>query len=196
MGAARALVDLAARRPGPGSGRSRTGSAMAAHLGPAPASDLQWWAGWTVTQTKRALAATDAVEIEVEVAEGEFEAGHVLPETMAVLDQSSASPWIALLPALDPTSMGWKHRDWYLGPHRDHFFDRSGNIGPTIWADGRVVGAWAQRADGEIVTQLLEELGADQRSAVAARAQELEAWLGPLRFKPRFPTPLERSLRS
>ena len=27
-------------------------------------------------------------------------------------------PWIALLPPLDPTTMGWKERDWYLGPHK------------------------------------------------------------------------------
>jgi hypothetical protein len=55
--------------------------------------------------------------------------------------------------------MGWTIRDFYLDPaHRDHtrpgtLFDRSGNPGPTVWWDGRIVGGWAQRADGEVVVQ-------------------------------------------
>ena len=40
-------------------------------------------------------------------------------------------------------------RDWYLGPHKAALFDRNGNIGPTIWWDGRIVGGWAQRRDGD-----------------------------------------------
>ena len=59
-------------------------------------------------------------------------------------------PTAALLPALDPTPMGWVERDWFLGEHRAPLFDRTGNIGPTIFWQGRVVGGWAQRADGEI----------------------------------------------
>ena len=31
-------------------------------------------------------------------------------------------------------------------------FDRNGNAGPTVWWDGRVVGGWSQRGDGEIVS--------------------------------------------
>jgi hypothetical protein len=33
-------------------------------------------------------------------------------------------PWAALLPALDPTVMGWTERSWYLGDHRAPLFDR------------------------------------------------------------------------
>ena len=29
-----------------------------------------------------------------------------------------SAPWVALLPPLDPTTMGWNERDWYLGPHK------------------------------------------------------------------------------
>ena len=32
-------------------------------------------------------------------------------------------PWAALLPPLDPTTMGWFERDWYLGPHKAQLFD-------------------------------------------------------------------------
>ena len=78
-------------------------------------------------------------------------------------------PWIALLPALDPTPMGWSGRDWYLpAEHRAALFDRTGNIGPSVWCDGRIVGGWAQRPDG------------DDRLAAAARtsATELTAAVG------------------
>ena len=32
--------------------------------------------------------------------------------------EARPDPWIALLPSLDPTIMGWTSRDWYLAPHR------------------------------------------------------------------------------
>jgi Winged helix DNA-binding domain len=107
---------------------------------------------------------------------------------------ASPGPWVALLPALDPTAMGWTARDWYLGPHRVALFDRSGNIGPTVWAEGRIVGGWAQRGDGEILTRLLEDVGTAASAAIGAEAAALAAWLGDVRFKPRFGTPLERQL--
>ena len=68
-------------------------------------------------------------------------------------DLREPEPWIAFLPALDPTTMGWKQRAWYLGDLATFggpVFDRNGNAGPTIWMDGRVVGGWAQRKSGEI----------------------------------------------
>jgi hypothetical protein len=105
-----------------------------------------------------------------------------------------AKPWVALLPALDPTPMGWVGRDWYLGPHAASLFDRSGNIGPTIWSDGRIVGGWAQRPDGEIVYRLLEDIGSDKAGQVRAAADRLADWVGPVRVRPRFRTPLEQEL--
>jgi hypothetical protein len=90
--------------------------------------------------------------------------------------------------------MGWQARDWFLGPHRAPLFDRTGNIGPTVWWEGRVVGGWAQRPSGEIVVRLLEDIGADGEAAVSGQAAALEAWLGANRVTPRFRTPLEREL--
>jgi hypothetical protein len=102
-----------------------------------------------------------------------------------------------LLPALDPAPMGWQERTWYLGAHRAACFDRSGNIGPTVWSDGRIVGGWAQRKDsGEVVVRLLEDIGAEAEAAVHAEAQRLRAWVGDARVTPRFRTPLERELCS
>ena len=106
-----------------------------------------------------------------------------------------AQPWAALLPALDPTAMGWRERAWYVGEHTAALFDRSGNIGPTAWWDGRIVGGWAQRQDGEIAVRLLEDVGAEAAAAIAAEAERLREWIGPgSRITPRFRTPLEREL--
>jgi hypothetical protein len=105
-------------------------------------------------------------------------------------------PWVALLPTLDPTTMGWKERGWYLGPHGRVLFDRNGNAGPTVWADGRVVGGWSQRKDGEVVYRLLEDVGRDAEVAIAAEAERVAAWLGDVRLSPGFLPPFQRELAS
>jgi hypothetical protein len=156
-------------------------------FGPAPASDLQWWGGWTGGQTKAALAALPTVEVDLD-----GQPGVALADDLEFPDL--VPPAAALLPGLDPTPMGWQARDWFLGPHRAPLFDRTGNIGPTVWWEGRVVGGWAQRASGEIVFRLLEDIGADGEAAVSGQAATLEAWLGANRVTPRFRTPLEREL--
>ncbi len=109
-------------------------------------------------------------------------------------DDVATAPVAALLPALDPTPMGWQARDWFLGEHRAALFDRTGNIGPTVWWAGRVVGGWAQRPSGEVGYRLLEDVGVEAAAAITAAAMRLESWLGPGRVTPRFRTPLERAL--
>jgi hypothetical protein len=101
---------------------------------------------------------------------------------------------VALLPALDPTPMGYVERGWFLGPHAPALFDRSGNIGPTIWLDGRIVGGWAQRKDGRVAYRLLEDVGQAAADNLAVAARDLGLWLGEIRVTPRFRTPLEREL--
>jgi hypothetical protein len=155
--------------------------------GPATVADLKWWSGWTLTQTRAALAAIGAVGVDLGGA-----AGVVLPDDVEV--EPSPDPWVALLPALDPTVMGWKERAWYLGEHGPTLFDRSGNAGPTVWWHGRVVGGWAARKDGEIAFRLLEDVGSDAVAAIEAETVRLAAWLGERNVIPRFGTPLEREL--
>ncbi|MEU2283999.1 winged helix DNA-binding domain-containing protein [Streptomyces sp. NPDC013178] len=159
--------------------------------GPATEADLKWWTGWRVTDVRRALAAIGARAVSLD--EG---TGYVVD---ADLDPVPApdEPWAALLPALDPTAMGWQERDWYLAPDlRPALFDRSGNVGPTVWWDGRVVGGWAQRPDGEIVWRILDGkgVGRDAETAIAAEAERLRAWVGATRVTPRFRTPVEKGL--
>jgi hypothetical protein len=90
--------------------------------------------------------------------------------------------------------MGWRERAWYVGGHAAALFDRSGNIGPTAWWDGRIVGGWAQRKDGEITVRLLEDAGREAAAAICATARQLQEWVGAARITPRFRTPLEREL--
>jgi hypothetical protein len=156
-------------------------------FGPGTLADIRWWTGWTAARSRAALAAVGAIEVGLE--EG---VGYVLPDDEAPAPPTE--PWVALLPSLDPTMMGWKERDWYLGEHRGALFDRNGNAGATVWVDGRVVGGWAQLPDGSIVTELLEPLDRRRRAAVDAEADRLAEWFGDARATPRFRTPLERRL--
>jgi hypothetical protein len=148
-------------------------------FGPATTEDLQWWMGWTGAVTKRALA--DCGAVAVEVASG--------PAWLAADDdeQPAAEPWVAVLPGLDPTTMGWKQRDWYLPPAAAESFDSNGNGGPTLWVDGRIVGAWAQTRDGEIHTHYFERVAANRRREIDRRITELKQLVGGTRFTVRFP---------
>lgn len=149
-------------------------------FGPATADDLQWWAGWSAATTCRALADCAAVPVMLSEGPGWVAAGDEAEEP-------PVEPWVALLPGLDPTTMGWKRRSWYLPDAAGDAFDRNGNAGPTIWVDGRVVGAWAQAPDGEIRTHLFEPLPARRRAEIADRCAWLRAVLGETRFTVRFP---------
>lgn len=160
-----------------------------ARFGPATLADIQWWAGWTAGITNRALTAIHAVEVDLD--DG---AGWVLPDD---LDDEAASPWIAFLPALDSTTMGWKERVWYLGDLAKFggpVFDVNGNAGPTIWVDGRVVGGWVQRKSGEIAYQLLADVAPRRRKAIATEADRLQGLIGDARVNVRFPAPMQKQL--
>ena len=153
-------------------------------FGPVTTTDIRWWTGLTAAQVKKALGALDAEAVALADGEGWVLAGQPLPEASGV----------SLLPGLDPTPMGYKSRGWFLGGHDEALFDRNGNVGPTIWIDGRIVGGWAVDAEGRVQTRLLERTTAAQRKAVAQRAHVLQVWLQGLSVTPRFRTPLEREL--
>jgi hypothetical protein len=156
-------------------------------FGPGTEADLRWWTGWTARAVRAARAPVGAVEVDLD-----GEAGFVLADDLE--PTPTPEPWVALLPSLDPTTMGWKLREWYLGDYKDALFDTSGNAGPTIWVDGRIVGGWAMRPDGEVVTKLLEDVGREASEAVDAETGRLTEWLQAARVVPRFPTPLHKEL--
>jgi len=160
-----------------------------ARFGPATEADLTWWTKWTKARTRRALAATGAVEVDLDGGPG-----LALSDDLEPTD--AVEPWGALLPALDPTTMGWKGRDWYLGDHGKALFDVNGNAGPTIWWDGRVVGGWAHLPSGEIAMTLLDDVGSEATATLEAYAGRLAEKIGDVRLtaRARGYSPVEKQL--
>jgi hypothetical protein len=154
-------------------------------FGPGTQADIKWWLGSTVSAVRRALAKLGAVEVDLE-----GRTGYLLPDDLEVAEPLEG--WAALLPPLDPTTMGWFERDWYLGPYKEQIFDANGNAGPAVWWEGRIVGGWRQAESGDIVLQLLEDIGSDGRQAAEGEAARLTEWLDGTRVLARFPSPLSR----
>jgi hypothetical protein len=156
-------------------------------FGPGTEADITWWLGGRVTEVRRSLADLGAVAMGLD-----GETGFVLPDD--VDEEPALEPWTALLGPLDPTTMGWKGRAWYLGAHKARLFDTAGNAGPTMWSDGRIVGGWAQDPHGVVVLQPLEDIGAEAQASFERQAGELTTWFGGARRLMRFPSPLAREL--
>ncbi|MFE7183419.1 winged helix DNA-binding domain-containing protein [Streptomyces erythrochromogenes] len=157
--------------------------------GPATEADLKWWTGWTLTDVRKALAAVGPDQVRLD------DGSTALVSPGDTAPEPAPEPWAALLPALDPTGMGWADRGFHLdAAHRPALFDYAGNIGPTVWWNGEIVGGWAQRPGGEIVWRLLGDPGRTAEKAITAEASRLAAWVGDARVTPRFRTPLEREL--
>jgi hypothetical protein len=158
-------------------------------FGPGTEADIRWWTGLGAREVRAALAGTATVAVDLDGA-----SGYVLADDLDSTPRPE--PWVALLPALDATTMGWQARDWYLGPHKARLFDSNGNAGATIWVDGRIVGGWAVRPTGDVVTRLLDDVGRERAREVDAEADRLSKWYGSVRVQavPRFPTPLYREL--
>jgi len=168
-------------------GRANLVGRYLAAFGPATTTDIKWWSGWTLGETRLALEDAGVAAVSLEggqgwVIDGDFEAPPL------------EGPVVTFLPGLDSTPMGWKERDWYLGDHGADLFDRNGNVGPTVWMDGRVVGGWGHRADGMVDYRILGDTTAGDRSLIAGRATELTEWLDGVIVTPRFRTPLEQEI--
>lgn len=158
-------------------------------FGPGTEADLRWWTGWTATQVKRALEDVGAMKVDLDGGS----TGYALEADLGELEEPE--PWVALLPGLDPTVMGWKERAWYLEDGvAARVVDRNGNIGPTIWADGEVVGGWAQRPDGAIAQELNRPISQQHLRLLEVETERLTDVLGDTRFRTRFPAPNQSDL--
>lgn len=157
-----------------------------ARFGPATTEDLRWWTGWNLTTTRRALQHLPVEEVDL----------HGRPGIdLADADRDVADqPAAALLPTLDPTPMGWKIRDWFLGIDPRQLFDRAGNIGPTLWWNGEIVGSWGITPDGDLRWEVIADRGAEARDGVEHAASKLHARLQGAVITPAIRAPLERSL--
>ena len=156
-------------------------------FGPVTEVDIAWWTGWAKGDVRAALLAIEAEEVETEIG-----AAYLHPEDIEPV--MARAPWVAFLPSLDPTTMGWKERSWYLGDYGAQVFDRNGNAGATVWCDGRIVGGWSQRPGGDVTYRLLEDVGADAISAIESEAESLQSWLEGTTVTARFPAPLDKLL--
>jgi Winged helix DNA-binding domain len=156
-------------------------------FGPGTVDDLVWWLGATKTVVRKALTELDAVAVTLDGGG----TGWILPDDFE--DVPDPGSWVALLPPLDPTVMGWQGRDFYLGPHRELVFDSRGNAGATVWADGRIVGVWGQDAAGVVEMRLLERLSARVRRAADDEAARLTAWFGGVRTGTIYSSPAMRA---
>jgi hypothetical protein len=159
-------------------------------FGPGTEADIVWWLGATKGAVRRALADVGAVAVAL--ADGSPAWLH--PDDAAPVE--APEPWAALLPALDPATMGWKQRDFYLGEHAPRIFDSNGNGGPTAWWDGRIVGGWSQEEDGTVVVVAADGLPRAARQPLAAAADRLTAWMEGDVVRSIYQSPLVRSATS
>ncbi|WP_272878781.1 winged helix DNA-binding domain-containing protein [Rothia nasisuis] len=151
--------------------------------GPGTLEDIAWWLGNTKTTVRTALDDLNAVPVSLEDGRvGWLRQDDVEPVT-------SPEPWVALLPLLDPTVMGWKERDFFLGKHGPQLFDSAGNAGTTVWVDGRVVGVWVQDGDGVVQVRLLEHVDPAIHQVLHAEARRLTEWLDGQRVFTVYPSP-------
>ncbi|MBP8920550.1 MAG: AlkZ family DNA glycosylase [Micropruina sp.] len=143
-----------------------------ARFGPGTENDLVWWLGATRSAVRAALAAVDAVSVELDGGA----TGYLLPGDEKPDDDPGE--WAALLPVLDPTVMGWKERDFYLDPRlTPYLFDSNGNGGSTAWVNGRVVGCWVQDEAGRVRVIGVEPLPGRHRDLLEAEADRLTRFL-------------------
>ncbi|MCP3011938.1 winged helix DNA-binding domain-containing protein [Nocardiopsis dassonvillei] len=159
-------------------------------FGPGTEEDIVWWLGSTKTAVRTALAELGAVMVSLDGGA----TGWLLPDDLG--QAADPGPWVALLPVLDPTVMGWRGRDFYLGPHRQQLFDNRGNAGTTAWADGRVVGTWVQDGSGAVRVHLLEPVSTATRRALGEEAARLTEWLDGVRIGTGYVSPAMRAARA
>ena len=145
-------------------------------FGPAAETDLVWWLGATKGVVRAALRENDALEVQLDSGA----TGWVLPDDTDDLEQPPEHhPWVALLPTLDPTTMGWREREFYLdAEHTPYLFDRAGNGGTTVWVNGRIVGCWVQDEHGRVVPILMGKISRDQRRLLGIETARLDEFIG------------------
>ena len=158
-----------------------------AAFGPAPVGDIRWWTGWTARRRRHALARLPTAEVDL--GDGGDRAGARRTTWSRCRARALGRPPAGARP--DPDGLVRAG----LVPRRARaaLFDRSGNVGPTVWATG------ASSAAGRSAATARSRSGSSRTSAPdRPRARRppsrLAAWLGDVRVTPRFRTPLEREL--
>ncbi len=157
-------------------------------FGPGTDKDLRWWFGATAAIVRTALADVGATEVSLD--------GGAVGWVAAGDDQPVEEPgrWAALLPVLDPTTMGHKERQHYTGGHDGELYDSVGNGGTTAWVDGRMVGGWSTTRDGRVRLHLLDAVDREAHELLEERAARLEAFVEGRGVTGMFSSPLVAEL--
>jgi hypothetical protein len=166
-------------------------------FGPVTFEDVQWWTGFSKGKAKEALRSlgTELLTVSVEGLGDEY---FVLGDESQRLTNHGPTdePYVSLLPGLDPYIMGYRDRRRFLGEeHRAKVFDRAGNAVPTVWVNGRVVGAWGQQQNGKVVQGLFERIGTQAQAILTEEARRLEVFLAGEVLPQRCHTPFTRALQ-
>ncbi len=149
-------------------------------FGPVSDQDVSWWLGIGKQRVRHAFDQLEGELVEVTL-EGASEPHMV---HAADLDDLSSvdlidEPHVALLPALDPLTMGYANRGRLVADaHCPWTFDMSRNMPATVLVNGRVAGVWdaTPRETPGILVHLFEHAGRDMAEAVEARAAEMGAF--------------------
>lgn len=164
--------------------------------GPATRDDVQWWTGFSTSETDQALAALGSQVVPVAI-EGLGEHCLMLAEDEPRL-QACTPPRASygfFLPGLDPYIMGYRDRRRFLAiEHQSKVFDRAGNALPSVWANGRVVGAWTQRPDASVAYDLFEVVDNAAKAVLEEQRKSLEEFFGGEYVPQRTHSPFTRRL--
>lgn len=156
-------------------------------FGPGTEDDVVWWLGATKGAVRRALADVGAVAVQLENGSSAW------LHRDDVAEVSEAGAWAALLPILDPTTMGWRCRDFYVDKRIANLvYDRAGNGMATMWVNGRIVGGWTQDESGKVVLMPVVPLQQSDLAALRQKARELTAWLDGDVIRSTIQPPLKR----
>ncbi len=145
------------------------------NFGPVSVSDIAWWVPLKTGEAKRLLSKIENQIIEVEI-DGKK---HLMSSNDFEQSKSfepSSDTIVNLLPYEDHFPKAFKERNWYISQeeekmlfprNREHYWppemkppppgppkgmNASGEIRPSIWVDGRIVGRWEVETEKDQAT--------------------------------------------
>ena len=144
--------------------------------GPATPEDFAWWSGLGVRVARAGVRAAIGRLHEHTINDTQTWSGHDIASVNA------PAPSTFLLPAFDEYYLGYRDRSAVLDPAYDsRVVSHNGVFRPIIVVDGQVAGIWKQEAKRDAITLALQPfltLGASERRALDAAAQQYAAYLG------------------
>ncbi|MHB9003432.1 MAG: winged helix DNA-binding domain-containing protein [Coriobacteriia bacterium] len=174
-------------------------------FGPVTVKDVSWWLAIGKQRVKRALEQLEGEIAHIRLEDAQED--HLLHA--ADMDELHTASWggephIALLPAMDPLPMGYASRGRIVADQdAPYVFDKSRNMPPTVFVDGRIAGVWDTSAAGqgpEILLHLFDGASTEARE----RAEAMAAGMGrfwfdtgvPVRYVPSMIPLIDRTAGS